>query len=245
MNRDGRGGDDAQGGRGTGDRTGGIRANHLIGQGRIGRNIAERQGGNTSEDNLKPICAQCNRSMGTKSIEEFRAILSVVPNEIENDISIQLQQLIIADTPCVIPDSICQLWSKITETKSEVQWAFLEYETLLDRVSGLDVLESIKNPGLYERLRYIYFSLFYWDLLPRFFCFQSHSISIELYKLHIRSMCLKLIDNDANFSTHLIKYLRKNAIFVDTISHNDLIERIITRVNRYSEYRNVYNKILI
>jgi hypothetical protein len=39
----------------------------------VGHVIAEANGGSTTEDNLKPICRTCNRSMGTKNIEEFKS----------------------------------------------------------------------------------------------------------------------------------------------------------------------------
>ena len=36
-----------------------------------GHNIAESKGGKTNVKNLRPICSQCNKSMGTRSITEF------------------------------------------------------------------------------------------------------------------------------------------------------------------------------
>jgi len=36
-----------------------------------GHKIAEAKGGKTTLDNLIPLCAQCNLSMGTRSFEEF------------------------------------------------------------------------------------------------------------------------------------------------------------------------------
>lgn len=38
-----------------------------------GHVIAEHNGGATSADNLKTICLPCNRSMGTRNLEEFRS----------------------------------------------------------------------------------------------------------------------------------------------------------------------------
>jgi 5-methylcytosine-specific restriction endonuclease McrA len=37
-----------------------------------GHIIAEVNGGKTNVDNLRPICAQCNLSMGSMSMDEFR-----------------------------------------------------------------------------------------------------------------------------------------------------------------------------
>lgn len=37
-----------------------------------GHIIAVSNGGNNSKDNLKPICSTCNKSMGTKNMEEFK-----------------------------------------------------------------------------------------------------------------------------------------------------------------------------
>ena len=36
-----------------------------------GHDIAESKGGKTNIANLRPICSQCNKSMGTRSIREF------------------------------------------------------------------------------------------------------------------------------------------------------------------------------
>ncbi len=48
-----------------------------------GHNIPESKGGLTTVDNLRPICAQCNKSMGNKySIDEFSAQFS--PNHQSN-----------------------------------------------------------------------------------------------------------------------------------------------------------------
>ena len=38
-----------------------------------GHVIAEAHGGTTTVDNLRPICAQCNLSMGTQNLFEFKA----------------------------------------------------------------------------------------------------------------------------------------------------------------------------
>lgn len=38
-----------------------------------GHNIAEANQGVTDISNLRPICAKCNKSMGTMSIDEFNA----------------------------------------------------------------------------------------------------------------------------------------------------------------------------
>jgi len=37
-----------------------------------GHVIAEKNGGKTNVDNLRPICAQCNLSMGTMNMDEFQ-----------------------------------------------------------------------------------------------------------------------------------------------------------------------------
>lgn len=37
-----------------------------------GHIIAVSNGGDNSKDNLKPICSTCNKSMGTKNMEEFK-----------------------------------------------------------------------------------------------------------------------------------------------------------------------------
>jgi HNH endonuclease len=38
-----------------------------------GHVIAEAEGGKTNVENLRPICAQCNLSMGKKNLYEFKA----------------------------------------------------------------------------------------------------------------------------------------------------------------------------
>jgi hypothetical protein len=38
-----------------------------------GHVVAKRAGGSDAVDNLRPVCATCNRSMGTRSMTEFRA----------------------------------------------------------------------------------------------------------------------------------------------------------------------------
>ena len=40
-----------------------------------GHVVAERNGGTTTVDNLRPICELCNQSMGTKNLDEFRRSL--------------------------------------------------------------------------------------------------------------------------------------------------------------------------
>lgn len=38
----------------------------------VGHNIPESKGGSTTIDNLRPLCAQCNKSMGNRfTIDEF------------------------------------------------------------------------------------------------------------------------------------------------------------------------------
>ena len=38
-----------------------------------GHIVAEAKGGGTTVDNLRPICSQCNLSMGTKNLKEFNS----------------------------------------------------------------------------------------------------------------------------------------------------------------------------
>lgn len=38
-----------------------------------GHIIAEANGGSATEDNLRPVCRTCNRSMGTRNMEDFKA----------------------------------------------------------------------------------------------------------------------------------------------------------------------------
>ena len=42
-----------------------------LGSWHVGHNISEAKGGEFSIDNFRPICQQCNTSMGTTSIDEF------------------------------------------------------------------------------------------------------------------------------------------------------------------------------
>lgn len=44
-----------------------------------GYRVAEAKGGATVEENLQPICRQCNRSMGTTSISEYAALFEKRP----------------------------------------------------------------------------------------------------------------------------------------------------------------------
>lgn len=48
--------------------------NHRISQLNFvcGHIIPESKGGPTNVENLRPICAQCNLSMGTKNLEDFK-----------------------------------------------------------------------------------------------------------------------------------------------------------------------------
>lgn len=43
-----------------------------------GHVIAEANGGETNIDNLRPICETCNKSMGTKNMEEFKKLIQTV-----------------------------------------------------------------------------------------------------------------------------------------------------------------------
>ncbi len=40
-----------------------------------GHNVAECKGGETTVENLRPVCDLCNSSMGTKNLEEFKQTL--------------------------------------------------------------------------------------------------------------------------------------------------------------------------
>ena len=41
----------------------------------VGHNLPESKGGSTTLDNLRPICARCNKSMGNRySIDEWNAL---------------------------------------------------------------------------------------------------------------------------------------------------------------------------
>lgn len=43
-----------------------------------GHNVAECKGGETTVENLRPVCDLCNSSMGTKNLEEFKRSISNV-----------------------------------------------------------------------------------------------------------------------------------------------------------------------
>jgi 5-methylcytosine-specific restriction endonuclease McrA len=45
----------------------------------VGHNIPESKGGPTEIGNLRPICPNCNRSMGTNTIDEFSKLSSPPP----------------------------------------------------------------------------------------------------------------------------------------------------------------------
>ena len=53
-----------------------------------GHVIAEANGGETNIDNLRPICETCNKSMGTKNMEEFKKLIQTVEDIFEPDINI-------------------------------------------------------------------------------------------------------------------------------------------------------------
>lgn len=42
-----------------------------------GHVVAESKGGTTTEDNLKPVCKTCNKSMKTTNMEEFKGLFKV------------------------------------------------------------------------------------------------------------------------------------------------------------------------
>ena len=42
-----------------------------------GHNVAESKGGETTLENLRPVCDLCNQSMGTKNLEEFKQTLRI------------------------------------------------------------------------------------------------------------------------------------------------------------------------
>lgn len=43
----------------------------LQGNFECGHVVSEKDGGNMSVDNLKPICGQCNRSMGSQNMNDY------------------------------------------------------------------------------------------------------------------------------------------------------------------------------
>lgn len=43
----------------------------VLGSWHVGHNVSEAKGGDFSIDNFRPICQQCNSSMGTTSIDDF------------------------------------------------------------------------------------------------------------------------------------------------------------------------------
>jgi hypothetical protein len=53
-----------------------------------GHIIAEANGGESNIDNLRPICETCNKSMGTKNMEEFKKLIQTVEEIFEPDINI-------------------------------------------------------------------------------------------------------------------------------------------------------------
>jgi 5-methylcytosine-specific restriction endonuclease McrA len=212
-----------------------------------GHNISERDGGNTTVDNLKPICSQCNRSMGTNSIDEFRSTLSTNSNiQIKDDIEniTNKLKLIIIETPCEIPDSIQKLWENISNQSqiNHEQISNLAFYGLTLKSMDLDstVIKINDHPELYERLRYIYYSLHYWDLLPRFFNFQSVNIQNSLYQLHLTSICIRLADTD--YKKNLITYLNQRGIF--DINDDNIVNIVIRTIVGYSSYRDIHSRII-
>jgi hypothetical protein len=195
-----------------------------------GHSIAEREGGLTVEDNLKPICSLCNRSMGTKSIEDFRTILARTIPSIRtqtstiDDLSSRLRFMAI-DTPCEVPTSIAEIWNRISSHHTKMYF---------DKMVSCDGSElAAANPALYERLRYIYFSLYYHDTLPKFFCFQTQTEILDLYKFHIRCLCMRLNTSRA------IHYLNSIGII-----EGDPIENIVSVVTGYTQYCKLHDKII-
>jgi hypothetical protein len=59
-----------------------------------GHIIAEVNGGDINIDNLRPICETCNKSMGTKNMDEFKTLINIVEEKFEPDINI-LQKIYI------------------------------------------------------------------------------------------------------------------------------------------------------
>ena len=53
-----------------------------------GHIIAEVNGGDINIDNLRPICETCNKSMGTKNMDEFKTLINIVEEKFEPDINI-------------------------------------------------------------------------------------------------------------------------------------------------------------
>lgn len=53
----------------------------------VGHNIPQSKGGSTTIDNLRPICSQCNKSMGNRySIIEFSELFKEKPKELTTPI---------------------------------------------------------------------------------------------------------------------------------------------------------------
>lgn len=49
-----------------------IRSTHF----ECGHVVAEANGGTETTDNLRPVCSECNKSMGTKNLEEYKKELT-------------------------------------------------------------------------------------------------------------------------------------------------------------------------
>jgi hypothetical protein len=49
---------------------GNIISQHIFECGHV---ISEKNGGNVTLDNLRPICSSCNKSMGVMNLEEFKS----------------------------------------------------------------------------------------------------------------------------------------------------------------------------
>lgn len=50
-----------------------------------GHIIAEANGGEINVNNLMPICECCNKSMGTKNLNEFKKLLQLNPSNISKE----------------------------------------------------------------------------------------------------------------------------------------------------------------
>ena len=53
----------------------------------VGHVIAKAKGGSNCLSNLKPICAKCNKSMGTMSMDEYEKVIQPTPQVTRDAIS--------------------------------------------------------------------------------------------------------------------------------------------------------------
>src|SRR3989344_6972488 len=78
-----------------------------------GHIIAEAMGGETNVNNLLPICESCNKSMGTKNLNDFKKLLKddnkkIKKNQKDNtQLKQKLIQVLEATKKCSVLDSTC------------------------------------------------------------------------------------------------------------------------------------------